>query len=55
MYALKTVPTRSFGILMSLEPAVATIIGMIVLHENLDSTQALAIGLIVLASLGSAL
>lgn len=55
MYALKRVPTRSFGILMSLEPAVAALFGMMVLRERLDWTQTLAIAAIVMASFGTAM
>jgi inner membrane transporter RhtA len=54
MYALKRVPTRSFGILMSLEPAVAALAGMVVLRETLDWTQTAAMAAIIVASLGTA-
>lgn len=51
--ALRRMPTRVFGILMSLEPAVAGLIGFIVLHEVLSPAQMLAIVLVVVASYGS--
>lgn len=55
MFALKRVPARTFSILMSLEPALAALSGLILLHEALSGPQWLAIGLVVLASGGSAL
>lgn len=54
MVALKSMPARNFGILMSLEPAVAALIGWIVLGEKLDGTQWLAIACVMSASFGSA-
>lgn len=53
MIALKTLPARTFGILMSLEPAIAALSGLVILREYLSSTQWLAIVAIMLASLGS--
>jgi inner membrane transporter RhtA len=52
--ALRRVPTRVFGILMSLEPAVAALSGWALLHERLLSRQWLGIGVVVLASAGAA-
>ncbi|ATB44600.1 EamA family transporter [Corallococcus macrosporus] len=54
MYALKALPTRTFGILMSVEPALAALSGLLLLNERLSGTQWAAIGCIVLASVGSA-
>lgn len=54
MISLKTMPTTTFGVFMSLEPVVAAIVGFIFLQESLLWTQCLAIGLIVLASAGIA-
>lgn len=51
--ALEKLPTRTFGILMSLEPAFAAFSGFMFLHEQLSLTQWLALGSIVLASVGS--
>ncbi|MFP2960225.1 threonine/homoserine exporter RhtA [Myxococcus sp. 1LA] len=53
MYALKALPTRTFGILMSLEPAMAAMSGLLLLNERLSLVQWAAIGCIILASLGS--
>lgn len=55
MTALKKMPIKTFGILMSLEPVIATIAGVLFLRETLSFSQGIAIGLIVLASLGSTL
>ena len=51
--ALRRIPPRVFGILMSLEPAAAAIVGMILLAEFLRWTQWLAVGCVVLASVGA--
>ena len=53
--ALRRVPTAVFGILMSLEPAVAAISGWALLHETLALRQWLGIVLVVLASAGATL
>jgi len=54
MCALPRVPTRSFGVLMSLDPAVAALSGLIFLNERLSALQWAAIVCIMLASAGSA-
>ncbi|MFC7344295.1 EamA family transporter [Saccharopolyspora griseoalba] len=51
--ALRRMPARVFGILMSTEPAVAALAGLIVLHELLTGWQWMAIGCVVVASVGS--
>ncbi|MFN2477125.1 MAG: DMT family transporter [Chthoniobacterales bacterium] len=55
MIALKGLPARTFGILMSLEPAVAALLGRVFLHELLSVRQWLAVALIIAASTGSTL
>ncbi|MGH3748375.1 MAG: EamA family transporter [Micromonosporaceae bacterium] len=52
--ALRRMPTRVFGVLMSLEPAVAALAGLAVLGERLSLPQWLAIGCVVIASIGAA-
>src|SRR4029079_8326477 len=47
--ALRRMPARVFGILMSLEPAMAALIGLIVLGETLLRTQWLAVLCVVIA------
>lgn len=53
MIALRAIPPRTFGILMSLEPAVAAICGWFALGELLNPTQSIAIALIITASAGA--
>lgn len=55
MFALKHLPRQTFGILLSLEPAVGAVAGWIVLAERLTGLQLLAIGCVVIASAGSAM
>jgi inner membrane transporter RhtA len=50
---LRKVPPRVFGILMSLEPAVAALVGLIVLHESLHVSQWIAVLCVVAASAGA--
>lgn len=55
MFALTRVPARTFSTLMSMEPAIAALSGLIFLQERLSQTQWLAIGAIIVAALGVAL
>ncbi|MBS1205668.1 MAG: threonine transporter [Proteobacteria bacterium] len=55
MIALTRLPTRTFGTLMSMEPAMAAISGMVFLGETLALQQVLALMAIVIASMGSTL
>jgi inner membrane transporter RhtA len=55
MIALKALPARTFGILMSLEPAVAALAGLVFLEEMLTGAQWLAVALVIAASAGAAL
>jgi inner membrane transporter RhtA len=51
--ALRRLPQRVFGVLMSLEPAVAAAAGFVVLGEVLDARELVAIALVVAASAGA--
>ncbi|MDA0166091.1 EamA family transporter [Solirubrobacter ginsenosidimutans] len=51
--ALRKIPPRVFGILMSLEPAMAALIGLIVLQESLQWSQWIAVLCVVAASAGA--
>jgi len=51
--ALRSIPTRVFGILMSLEPAVGALVGYVVLRQTLDTRALIAIALVTLASAGA--
>jgi inner membrane transporter RhtA len=51
--ALRRMPTRVFGILMSLEPAAAALVGLVVLGEILSAREWLAIGCVMVACIGA--
>nr|CEL14627.1 Integral membrane protein [Kibdelosporangium sp. MJ126-NF4]CTQ96744.1 Integral membrane protein [Kibdelosporangium sp. MJ126-NF4] len=51
--ALRKIPPRVFGILMSLEPAVAALVGLVVLQESLHALQWVAVLCVVAASAGA--
>ena len=51
--ALRKMPPRVFGILMSLEPAMAALIGLLLLQERLHGSQWLAVLCVVAASAGA--
>jgi inner membrane transporter RhtA len=51
--AMRRLPTTTFGVLMSLEPAVAALSGVVFLHEDLPARAWIALGLVVIASAGA--
>ena len=53
LIALRRIPPRVFSILMSLEPAAAALAAMILLGEFLSLVQWLAMGCVVVASIGA--
>ena len=53
MVALKRLSPQAFGIMASMEPAVAALLALTLLGEYLDAIQWLAIALIIAASVGS--
>lgn len=53
MVALKRLPQEAFGIMTSLEPAVAAMLGLLILGEHLSALQWLAIVLVMCAAAGS--
>ncbi len=55
MVALTRLPTRTFGTLMSMEPGLAALSGMLFLGEHLSLVQWLALLSIIAASVGSTL
>jgi len=55
MEALRRVPARVFGICMSLEPAVAALVGVVLLGQGLSAAQWVAIGCVMAATAGAAL
>lgn len=54
MFALTRMPTRTFGVLMSAEPALGALSGLAFLHERLTVVQWAAVASIMAASAGSA-
>ncbi|WAH56339.1 threonine/homoserine exporter RhtA [Pseudomonas silvicola] len=55
MVALTRLPARTFGTLMSIEPAFGALSGLVFLHEVLSFNQWLAIASIITASIGATL
>ncbi len=51
--ALRRIPPPVFGVLMSLEPAMAALAGLIVLGQSLDARQLLGVGFVIAASIGA--
>ena len=50
--ALRSMPPKVFGVLMSLEPAAAALAGLVLLGERLGVVEWLAIGCVIVASVG---
>jgi inner membrane transporter RhtA len=53
MAALRRLGTQSFGILMSLEPAIATVLGMLILNETPGPQQIIGMACIILTSVAA--
>jgi inner membrane transporter RhtA len=51
--ALRRLPASVFGVLMSIEPAVAALAGFLVLGQSLDARQLVAMAFVVVASVGA--
>lgn len=54
MIAMKRLPREVFGVMTSMEPAVAALLGLLLLNEHLNGLQWLAIAATMLAAAGSA-
>jgi inner membrane transporter RhtA len=54
MEALRRIPARVFGIWMSLEPAAAALVGLVLLSQALGLREWLAIGCVTVACAGAA-
>jgi len=52
--ALRRLPESVFGVLMSLDPAVAAVVGVVLLNQVLGARDVLAIAMVVVASAGAA-
>lgn len=55
MIALRSLDRKTFGVLLSLEPAFSTLVGALILHEYLSLQQIIAITCIIIASIGCTL
>ncbi|MGK4581929.1 EamA family transporter [Kitasatospora sp. HPMI-4] len=55
MSALRRLPQRVFSVLVSLEPAVSALVGLVVLHQVLGAAQLAGIACVVAASVASTL
>jgi inner membrane transporter RhtA len=55
MYSLQRMPSHVFSVLMSIEPAIAALSGLLFLRERLAVPQWAGIGLIMFASIGATL
>ncbi|MGH4029621.1 EamA family transporter [Actinomycetota bacterium Odt1-20B] len=53
LLALRRLPASTFAIMMSLEPAIAALAGFLVLSQSLSLVEALAIALVIAASMGA--
>jgi inner membrane transporter RhtA len=53
--ALRRLPAATFGVLMSLEPAIAALVGFVILGQVLHTLDLVAIGCVALASAGASL
>lgn len=53
LMALRRLPSSTFAVLMSLEPAIAATAGFLILDQALTTTDALAIALVIGASMGA--
>ena len=51
LFALRRLSPRVFGVLLSLEPAVAALAGLLVLHQRLQPLQLVGMALVVVASI----
>ena len=52
LWSLRRLPTRVFGVLMSIEPGIGALLGLLILGQSLSLAGVLAIALIIAASVG---
>lgn len=53
LLALRRLPSATFAILMALAPAIATLAGLVILDQRFTVVGAVAIGLVIVASIGA--
>jgi inner membrane transporter RhtA len=55
LVSLRRLPTGLFGVIMSLEPAIAALFGFALLSQSLSAAGMVAVGMVVIASAGATL
>ncbi len=55
LLAMRRMSTRAFGVLVSADPAISSLVGLLVLHQSLSGQKAAGIACVVAASLGATL
>ena len=55
LVSLRRLPTALFGVIMSLEPAIAALLGFLILDQALAASGVVAIAMVLLASAGATL
>jgi len=53
LLALRLLPAATFSILLSIAPALAAIAGLVILHQQLEVPDVVAIAFVVVASMGA--
>jgi inner membrane transporter RhtA len=53
LLALRRLPAATFSILLSIAPALAAVAGLVILHQQLEVLDVVAIGFVVVASMGA--
>ena len=51
--AMRRIPSATFGVMMSLEPAVAALVGLVILAQSVSLMEVVAIALVITASAGA--
>ncbi len=55
LLAMRRMSTRAFGVVASADPAISSLVGLLVLHQSLSGQKAAGIACVVAASLGATL
>lgn len=55
MLALRRMSTRAFGVLMSADPAISSLVGLLILHQTLGAQKIIGVACVVFASVGAML
>jgi len=55
LLAMRRMSTRAFGVLVSADPAISSLVGLLILHQSLAGQKAVGIACVMAASLGATL